>query len=45
LTQVADLEITPGFFKIRHENGIRYGLVQSNLEGRDLDGFVQELKK
>lgn len=44
LSQVADLEITPGFFKIRHENGIRYGLVQSNLEGRDLGGFVQELK-
>ncbi len=44
LSQVADLEIIPGFFKIRHENGIRYGLVQSNLEGRDLGGFVQELK-
>jgi Putative silver efflux pump len=44
LSQVADLKITPGFFKIRHENGIRYGLVQSNLEGRDLGGFVQELK-
>jgi len=44
LSQVADLKITPGFFKIRHENGIRYALVQSNLEGRDLGGLVQELK-
>jgi cobalt-zinc-cadmium resistance protein CzcA len=44
LSQVADLEIMPGFFKIRHENGIRYALVQSNLEGRDLGGFVQEIK-
>jgi cobalt-zinc-cadmium resistance protein CzcA len=44
LSQVADLEIAFGFFKIRHENGIRYALVQSNLEGRDLGGFVQELK-
>lgn len=44
MSQVADLEITPGFFKIRHENGIRYALVQYNLEGRDLGGFVQELK-
>ncbi|WP_297886975.1 CusA/CzcA family heavy metal efflux RND transporter [Sulfurihydrogenibium sp.] len=44
LSEVADIEITEGFFKIRHENGIRYALVQSNLEGRDLGGFINELK-
>jgi cobalt-zinc-cadmium resistance protein CzcA len=45
LSEVANIEITQGFFKIRHENGIRYALVQSNLEGRDLGGFIKELKE
>lgn len=45
LSEMADIEISEGFFKIRHENGIRYALVQSNLEGRDLGGFIEELKE
>ncbi|MGC9120702.1 MAG: efflux RND transporter permease subunit [Sulfurihydrogenibium sp.] len=45
LSDVANIEISEGFFKIRHENGIRYALVQSNLEGRDLGGFIKELKE
>ncbi|ACN98692.1 cation efflux system protein CzcA [Sulfurihydrogenibium azorense Az-Fu1] len=45
LSEAADIEITEGFFKIRHENGLRCALVQSNLEGRDLGGFIQELKQ
>jgi cobalt-zinc-cadmium resistance protein CzcA len=45
LSQVAHLEITEGFQKIRRENGIRFALVQSNLSGRDLGGFVKELKE
>lgn len=44
LSQVADIEISEGFFKIRHENGQRYALVQSNLKGRDLGGFINDLR-
>ncbi len=45
LSDVADLVITEGFNKIRRENGIRYALVQSNLSGRDLGSFVEEVKR
>lgn len=45
LSQVAHLQIAEGFQKIRRENGIRFALVQSNLSGRDLGGFVKELKE
>ncbi|MEZ0337303.1 MAG: CusA/CzcA family heavy metal efflux RND transporter [Aquificaceae bacterium] len=45
LSQVADVEITEGFLKIRRENGMRFALVQSNLQGRDLGGFVKEIKE
>ncbi len=44
LSDVANIEISEGFYKIRHENGIRYALVQSNLEGRDLGSFINEIK-
>lgn len=44
LSDIADIEISEGFYKIRHENGIRYALVQSNLEGRDLGSFINEIK-
>ncbi len=45
LSEVADLRVEEGFSKIRRENGIRYALVQSAVEGRDLGGFVKELKE
>jgi cobalt-zinc-cadmium resistance protein CzcA len=45
LKDVADIKIVPGFFKIRHENGLRYALVQLNIEGRDLGGFIKELRE
>ncbi|WP_457642845.1 efflux RND transporter permease subunit [Persephonella sp.] len=45
LEDVAQVKIVPGFSKIRHENGLRYALVQMNLEGRDLGGFIKELEK
>ncbi len=45
LQDVADIKIIPGFSKIRHENGLRYALVQMNLEGRDLGGFIKELRE
>ena len=45
LKDVADIKVVPGFSKIRHENGLRYALVQMNLEGRDLGGFIKELRE
>jgi len=38
------VKIVPGFSKIRHENGLRYALVQMNIEDRDLGGFIKELR-
>jgi len=35
---------TTGPVQIEHENGYRKTVVQSNVEGRDLVGFVQEVK-
>ncbi|WP_029522594.1 CusA/CzcA family heavy metal efflux RND transporter [Persephonella sp. KM09-Lau-8] len=45
LKDIADVKIVEGFFKIRHENGLRYALVQLNIEGRDLGGFIKELRE
>lgn len=45
LYQVVDIEISEGFFKIRHENGQRYALVQANLKGRDLGSFINDLRQ
>ncbi len=45
LKDVAKVKVVPGFFKIRHENGLRYALVQLNIEGRDLGGFIKELRE
>jgi cobalt-zinc-cadmium resistance protein CzcA len=45
LSQIADVYVSQGYQKIRRENGIRFALVQSNLSGRDLGGFVKELKE
>jgi cobalt-zinc-cadmium resistance protein CzcA len=42
---VAEVKVVPGFFKIRHENGLRYALVQLNIGGRDLGGFIKELRE
>lgn len=44
LSQVADIEISEGFFKIRHENGQRFALIQSNLRDRDLGSFINDLR-
>lgn len=45
LKDVAKVQIVPGFFKIRHENGLRYALVQMNVEGRDLGSFIKEVQE
>ncbi|MBK7520070.1 MAG: efflux RND transporter permease subunit [Gammaproteobacteria bacterium] len=41
---VARLERVNGTVKIDRENGSRYALVQSNVAGRDLVGFVEEAR-
>ncbi len=45
LTSVAKLERVGGVVKIDRENGRRMALVQSNVSGRDLVGFVEDAKK
>lgn len=45
LASVASLERIDGPVKIDRENGRRMALVQSNVRGRDLVGFVEEAKK
>ncbi|MFH1345866.1 MAG: CusA/CzcA family heavy metal efflux RND transporter [Pseudomonadota bacterium] len=45
LATVASLERVDGPVKIDRENGRRMALVQSNVRGRDLVGFVEEAKQ
>ncbi|WER48915.1 CusA/CzcA family heavy metal efflux RND transporter [Cupriavidus sp. WKF15] len=42
LTSLASLERVDGPVRINHENGARFAVIQANVEGRDLAGFVQE---
>ncbi len=42
---IAEIKVEPGLFVIRRENNIRYALVMTNVEGRDIGGFVEELQK
>ncbi len=42
LATLARIERTSGPVAVHHENGARYALVQSNVAGRDLVGFVEE---
>lgn len=44
LSAVADLQTTTGPEMIGHENAQRRSLVLSNVRGRDLGGFVQEVR-
>ncbi|MCX8164530.1 MAG: CusA/CzcA family heavy metal efflux RND transporter [Aquificaceae bacterium] len=45
LSDVAKVEMSEGYGKIRREDGMRYALVQSNLSGRDLGSFVEEVRR
>ena len=45
LSAVAHLQRTDGPVKIDRENASRYVVVQSNVTGRDLVGFVEDAKK
>ena len=42
LDQVATLKPSTGPVQVRRENGSRFALVQANVAGRDLVGFVEE---
>ncbi len=42
---VADIKVEPGLFVIRRENNIRYALVMTDVEGRDIGSFVSELQE
>lgn len=44
LDQIAKLEATTGPVQIHRENGSRFALVQANVTGRDLVGFVDEVR-
>jgi len=45
LSQVADLRLAEGPGMIRGENGLPVALVQLNVRGRDLGGFVEEAQQ
>jgi cobalt-zinc-cadmium resistance protein CzcA len=45
LSQVARLTSVEGPEVINHENGRRYVVVQSNVRGRDLGGFVADVRR
>ena len=44
LDQLATIEPTTGPVQVRRENGSRFALVQANVSGRDLVGFVEEAR-
>ncbi|WP_199097987.1 CusA/CzcA family heavy metal efflux RND transporter [Dyella sp. ASV21] len=44
LEQLATLESTSGPVQVRRENASRFALVQANVSGRDLVGFVDEAR-
>jgi cobalt-zinc-cadmium resistance protein CzcA len=44
LTALATVAPTSGPVQVRRENGSRFSLVQSNVSGRDLVGFVEEAR-
>jgi cobalt-zinc-cadmium resistance protein CzcA len=45
LSQVAHVEMVEGPEVVNHENGRRYIVVQSNVRGRDLGGFVADVRR
>jgi cobalt-zinc-cadmium resistance protein CzcA len=45
LTEVAQLVRADGPVAVNRENGARYVVIQSNVAGRDLVGFVEDVKR
>lgn len=44
LASIAQIEPTAGPVKVSRENGSRFALIQANVGGRDLVGFVEEAR-
>lgn len=42
LSQVASVELNEGYSLVRHEQLHRYVIIQMDVQGRDVNGFVQE---
>jgi cobalt-zinc-cadmium resistance protein CzcA len=45
VSSIADIQTSEGALKVDRENGERLNTVRSNVEGRDLVGFVEEAKQ
>ena len=45
LSQIARVNTVEGPEVVNHENGLRYVVVQSNVRGRDLGGFVADVRR
>ncbi len=45
LSLLADIQRSAGPVQVHRENGLRYALVQANVAGRDLVGFVDEARQ
>ena len=45
LSRVADIDVTEGFSFVRREQLQRYAVIQMDVIGRDVDGFVQEAEQ
>lgn len=45
LTDIADIGLKQGPIMVERENGNRFAVVTSNVEGRDIVGFVEELTR
>lgn len=44
LARVADIEVSEGYSFIRREQLQRYAVIQMDVQGRDVDGFVSEAR-
>lgn len=45
LSKVADIDVTEGFSFVRREQLQRYAVIQMDVVGRDIDGFVKEVEQ
>ncbi len=45
LSDVADIEVAEGYSFIRREQLQRYAVIQMDVRGRDIDGFVEDANK
>ena len=44
LENLAEISLVDGPVQLEHENGLRFVVIESNVEGRDIVGLVQELR-